>query len=163
MNTLLVLAIAAIIAGVPTLLFGCNFAYTEFNGVVYRKNVYEKTCSRCVKRDGIACKQYSYYSCWDAYVFAGDDQSNTTTCALTTISSTTSEYNAELSTNGYTIGEHVNWNRRKGTEKCVTTSTIDSLWIIGIALLSFGGLLLFIDMIHTKKEKVSQEQKNRFA
>lgn len=154
-----VCGLISFIIGLPTFLLGCNpsvsnecVAYNTFNGIVYKTKVYEKTCSRCSKKDEKGnCKQTYYYSCWDAYVFAHHKNSNnqtTSSCKIQTANSYTSEYMAEQTTKKYDIGEKVDWYKKKGTNECETGGTVITLWYVGIVFLSFTGLMVLFGLIN---------------
>lgn len=155
---ILSLGVVSFIIGLPTFLLGCNpsvskncVAYSIFNGHVYKTGVYEKTCSRCSSKDkNEKCKSYQYYSCWDAYVYAqnlNNYNQTTSSCKLQTASSQSYEYSAEKSTDKYSIGEKVNWYKRKGSSECETGGTVITLWFVGIVFLSFTGFMVLIILV----------------
>ena len=158
MYLFVIIAIVTFIIWLPTFLLGFNpsisnkcVAYNTFSGNVYKTKVYEETCSKCVKKDKKGnCERYTYYSCWDAYVYAHDINSNNQTissCKLQTAESSKSEYSAEKSTEKYKIGENVNWYKKKGTSNCETGSKVISLWYVGVVFLSLTGLVLLVGFI----------------
>ena len=142
------------IIGLPTFLMGCNpsvsdncVAYNLFSGTIYKKNIYEKTCSRCNHKNANGnCISYSYYSCWDAYVYA-ETTNNTesrSTCYIQTASEVRSEYHAKQTTNKYNYGSDVDWYRNKGTQKCNIGTNVATLWYVGIVFLSAVGFCIVI-------------------
>ena len=146
------------IIGLPTFLLGCNLsisdkciAYNIFDGYIYERKVYEKTCSKCTKHDKNGkCERTDYHSCWDGYVYARNVNNNnqtTSRCKLKTIDSAISEYNANKSIKKYKIGEHVNWYRKKGTSNCETRSSVINLWYVGVVFLSLTGLAVLLGLI----------------
>jgi len=164
---LLTIGIISLIIGLPTFLLGCNptisdkcIGYNIFNGNVYKTAVYEKTCSKCAKKDNKEnCERYDYYSCWDGYVYAhyvDNNNQTTSSCKLQTIESSNSEYSAEKSVEQYKIGENVNWYKRKGSSECESGSTVLTLWYVGIVFLSLTGLVIFIGLVGLGYQMIKQ-------
>ncbi len=165
---LLFIGIISFIIGLPTFLIGCNlnissecFSYDVFDGYIYKYEIYQKTCFKCIHADIKGeCESYQYYSCWDGYLYASEKNKLTQTdtslsnlsipsgskCELKTASSIDSEYKVKKSMNSYNYGDKVRWYKYKGTSECKTDSYVISLWYIGILFLSFTCVVLVLSI-----------------
>ena len=155
---LLIIGSIFFIIGLPTFLLGCNpsisdkcISYNIFIGNIYKTEVYEKTCSKCVKKNKKGyCERYNKYICWDAYVYArhiNNNNQTTSSCILQTAESYNSEYSAERSTQKYKIDENVKWFKKKISKNCETNNKVIVLWYTGVVFLSLTGFVILISLI----------------
>ena len=145
--------------GLPTFLMGCNsnisktcIAYNPYQGVITKHVVDTTICKKCVAYNSKnICKEYSYYTCYNAYVFAhqNDILTNLTknSCWIQTASDVSSKTIADHSTYKWKIYQQVNWYQKKNSHECETGTTVLSLWYTGIVFLSLTGLVIFVGII----------------
>jgi hypothetical protein len=119
------------IIGVINLLDSCNEQYTHIcTNDIFKGNVYNIDFSCCSGGVGKGCHCNGHYK---AYIYAEElNEFNVT------ISKCKYWYNTDTMDVSYKIGEHVTWLKQGTTESCITLSSANKLYLIGLAFTSAG-------------------------